>query len=349
MDLLKALSEIAGAPGREERVRDLIKTHVTTAADEVHVDAMGNLFAAVHAKVRTDLTRKVMLACHMDEIAFYARNVDAKGFIRLQQLGGFDVRNLFARRVLIQTRSGDIIGSLNPVGRPIHVQTEEDRKRTLRIIDLFVDTGLPADEVRERVRPGDPVTLIQDFRDLGEVVTGKCMDNRVACWTGIRVLEQVAQAPNLAHDVVVCFTVQEEIGVRGAIVGGYSVNPDIGIAVDVTLAIDQPGIPEEEQITRLGGGAAIKIMDSYSVSDRGLVDEFIDVAEARGINYQLEILPLGGTDAGGLQRARGGCRAITISVPCRYVHTVTETVHKDDLHGAVNLIVAWLDASGTAE
>jgi tetrahedral aminopeptidase len=348
MDLLKALSEIAGAPGREERVRDLIKTHVDPVADEVTTDAMGNLFATVRAKVRSDRSQKVMLACHMDEIAFYARNVDAKGFIRLQQLGGFDVRNLFARRVLIQTRSGDIVGSLNPVGRPIHVQTEEDRKRNLRIIDLFVDTGLPADEVRKRVRPGDPVTLIQDFRDLGQVVTGKCMDNRVACWTGIRVLERIAEAADLAHDVVVCFTVQEEIGVRGALAGGYSVNPDVAIAVDVTLAIDQPGIPEEEQITHLGQGAAIKIMDSYSISDRELVDAFIDVAEVGGIPYQLEILPLGGTDAGAIQRARGGCKAITISVPCRYVHTVTETVHKDDLHGAVNLIVAWLDSSGAA-
>ena len=343
MDLLKALSEIAGAPGREERVRDLIKTHVDPIADEVETDAMGNLFATVRAKQRTDDTRKVMLACHMDEIAFYVRNVDAKGFIRLQQLGGFDVRNLFARRVLIQTRTGDIVGSLNPVGRPVHVQTEEDRKRTLRIIDLFVDTGLPADDVRARVRTGDPVTLIQDFMDLGDVVTGKCMDNRVACWTGIRVLERVATAPNLVHDVVVCFTVQEEIGVRGAFVGAYSVNPDVGIAVDVTLAIDQPGIPDEEQITVLGAGAAIKVMDSYSVSDRGLVDSFIDVAEKSGIPYQLEILPMGGTDAGALQRSRSGCKAITISVPCRYVHTVTETVHKGDLHGAVDLIVAWLD------
>lgn len=348
MDLLKALSEIAGAPGREERVRELIRSHVESICDEVEVDAMGNLFATTRAKVRTEQTQKVMLACHMDEIAFYARNVDSNGFIRLQQLGGFDVRNLFARRVLIQTRSGDIYGNLNPVGRPIHVQTDEDRKRQLRIIDLFVDTGLPADEVKERVRPGDPVTLVQDFMDMGTLVSGKCLDNRIACWTGIRVLERIWGQEELGHDVVVCFTVQEEIGVRGALAGAYRVNPDVGIAVDVTLAIDQPGIPEEEQITKLGGGTAIKIMDSFSVSDRGLVDAFIDVAEAESIKYQLEILPLGGTDAGAMQRMRGGCKAITISVPCRYVHTVTETVNKDDLYATVDLIVAWLEASAAS-
>jgi endoglucanase len=342
MELLKSLSETPGAPGREERVRDLIRSHIESTADLIDVDAMGNLLATIHAKRRTENTKKVMLACHMDEIAFYVRNIDKKGFIRLQQLGGFDIRNLFARRVLIQTRTGDIIGNMNPVGRPIHVQTDEDRKRQLRIIDLFVDTGLPAEEVNERVRTGDPVTLIQDFLDMGEVVTGKCLDNRVACWTGVRVLEAASTISDLSHDLVVCFTVQEEIGTRGAVACGYAVNPDVGIAVDITLAIDQPGIPEEETITALGGGVAIKVMDSYSVSDRGLVDAFVDVAESNSIPYQLEILPLGGTDAGALQRARGGCKAITISVPCRYVHTVTETVAKSDLQAAVDIIIAWL-------
>ena len=342
MELLKALSETPGAPGREERVRELIKAHVEPVCDEVTVDAMGNLFAWRTAKKRTEATRRVMLACHMDEIAFYVRAVDARGFIRLQQLGGFDVRNLFARRVCIQTRGGDLFGNLNPGGRPIHLQTADDRKREVRISDLFVDTGLPADEVREKVKPGDPVTLMADFMTFGEHVSGKCMDNRVACWTGIRVLERLAQVEDLGHDVCVCFTVQEEIGVRGATVGAFEVDPDIGIAVDVTLAVDLPGVADEEQITRLGQGVAIKIMDSYSVSDRSLVDAFIDVAEANDIKHQLEILPMGGTDAGALQRSRSGARAITISVPCRYVHTVTETIHKADLQAGVDLIVAYI-------
>ncbi len=344
MELLKALSQTPGAPGREERVRDLIRQHVEPVADEVTVDALGNLFAWKRATERTESTRRIMLACHMDEIAFYVRNIDAKGFIRLQKLGGFDVRNLFARRVLIQTRTGDITANLNPSGRPVHIQTPEDKGRSTRIIDLIVDTGLPADEVKKRVQPGDPVTLVGHFEDFGPVVSGKCMDNRVACWTGIRVLEALAKLDTLHHDVCVCFTVQEEIGVRGAIVGGYAVEPDVAIAVDVTLAVDHPGIPEEEQITALGQGVAIKVMDSYSISDRGLVDTFIDLAEKNQIKHQLEILPLGGTDAGAIQRARGGCKAITISVPCRYVHTITETVHKEDLQGGVDLIVAYIDS-----
>lgn len=344
MKLLKALSETPGAPGREELVRGLIREHVEPVADEVSVDNLGNLFAWKRATERTEATRRIMLACHMDEIAFYARSVDSKGFIRIQKLGGFDVRNLFARRVRIQTRDGDLFGNLNPSGRPIHLQTADDRNKQPRIVDLFIDTGLPADEVKAKVRPGDPVTLVADFLDLGDMVSGKCMDNRVACWTGIRVLERLAALDHLPHDVCVCFTVQEEIGIRGAQVGAFAVEPDIGIAVDVTLAVDIPGIPEEEQITALGKGVAIKIMDSASVSSRELVDAFIDLAEAQEIPHQLEILPLGGTDAAALQRARSGAKVLTISVPCRYVHTVTETVHKGDLQAGVDLIVAFCSA-----
>jgi endoglucanase len=340
MKLLKTLSELPGAPGREEKVREFIRERVEPYADEVRVDALGNLIC--RKKAASGDGDKVMLACHMDEIAFYVRNIDEDGFIRLQQLGGFDVRNLFARRVRIQTRDGDeILGNLNSSGRPIHIATEEERKKIPKIHELFVDTGLSADEIRERVRPGDPVTLVQDFIEMGGLASGKCLDNRVACWLGVRVLEQLADQ-DIDVDLHVVFTVQEEIGVRGAITSSYDIDPDIGIAIDTTLAVDTPGVPDEEQITALGDGVAIKIMDSYSVSNKELVDEFIELAEANEIDHQFEILPLGGTDAGALQRARSGSRAITLSIPTRYIHTVTETIHKDDLHAGLALLVAYL-------
>lgn len=342
MKLLKTLSETPGAPGREERVRELIQSHLQNVADEMEVDNMGNLFAWKRATSPGDNTQRVMLACHMDEIAFYVRHVSDDGYIRLQQLGGFDPRNLHARRVLIQTRQGEIVGNMNPGTKPIHVQTPEDRKRPTRITDLFVDTGLSPDEVKAKVKVGDPVTLMADFVEMGEHASGKCMDNRVACWIGIRVLEALARLEERHHDVCVCFTVQEEIGIRGAQVAAKRVDPHVGIGIDVTLAVDIPGSSPEDRITALGEGVAIKIMDSSMVSDRGLVDEFIDTAEKNEIPYQLEILPFGGTDGAALQRGGSGSRALTISVPCRYVHTVTETVHKKDLQGAVDLIVAYL-------
>ena len=339
MELLKILSEMAGAPGREERVREYIQTQVKDHADEINVDAMGNLICL--KKGSSPDAKRVMIACHMDEIAFYVRSIDDKGFIRLQHLGGFDTRNLFARRVRIQPRKGeDIFGNMNPGGRPVHIATPEERKKIPEVHEFFVDTGLPADEVKKRIRPGDPVTLVQDFMQMGDLATGKCMDNRVACWIGIRVLEQLK---NPTDDVYVVFTVQEEIGVRGAVTSSYEVDPHIGIAIDVTLAVDLPGVGEEEQITKLGEGAAIKIMDSYSVSDKDLVDAFIEVAEKHEIPHQFEILPMGGTDAGALQRARSGAKVLTLSVPTRYIHTVTETIHQKDLHATVQLLIKYLE------
>lgn len=339
MDLLKHLSELPGAPGREEHVRSYIQDQVDPLADEVRVDALGNLICVKRGT--SDDARRVMLACHMDEIAFYVRRIDDKGFLRVQQLGGFDVRNLFARRVRVETRDGEeIFGNLNPGGPPVHIASAEDRKKIPEIKEFFVDTGLSKDELEKRVRPGDPVTLVQDFIELGELCTGKSLDNRVACWVGIRLLERLSEV-DIADDLYVVFTVQEEIGVRGAITSSYDIDPDVGIAIDVTLAVDTPGVADEDQITRLGQGTAIKILDSYSVSDKELVDEFIRLAETHEIPHQYEILPLGGTDAGALQRARGGCKAITLSVPTRYIHTVTETLHKRDLEATVDLLVKY--------
>ena len=339
MEILKILSELPGAPGREEKVREYIKSQVQQHADEVRTDAMGNLICRKKPTTGGDAER-VMIACHMDEIAFYVRHIDDDGFIRIHNLGGFDNRNLFARRVRIQTRDGEeIIGNLNPGGRPVHIASDSDKKKIPKIHEFIVDTGRSAEELKERVRPGDPVTLVQDFVEMGDLVSGKCLDNRVACWVGIRLLEALNES---AYDIYVVFTVQEEVGLRGATTSGYDVDPDISIAVDTTLAVDTPGVPGEEQITALGEGVAIKILDSYMVSNKELVDRFIELAENREIKHQYEVLPLGGTDGGAMQRARSGSKAVALSIPTRYIHTVTEMVHREDLHATVELLAAFL-------
>lgn len=341
MKILKQLSELPGAPGREERVRAFIQDLVTKYSDDVQTDAMGNLICLKKGSAKTP--KKVMVACHMDEIAFYVRSIDDKGFIRVHHLGGFDTRNLFARRVRIQPRKGeDIFGNLNPAGRPIHIATPEERNKIPTTAEFFIDTGLPVEEVKKRVRIGDPVTLVQEFQEFGDLASGKCLDNRAACWVGIETLKRLKKN---ANDVYVVFTVQEEIGVRGATTSSYAINPDVGIAIDTTLAVDTPGVSEDEQITKLGKGTAIKIMDAYSVSDNALVEQFIALAEKHKIPHQMELLTMGGTDAGALQRARGGSRAITLSIPTRYIHTVTETIHKDDLKATVDLLVKYLETT----
>ena len=339
MELLKKLSEMPGAPGREELVRELIIAEVKAHVDELRVDAMGNLHC--RKKAVGEGVERVMVACHMDEIGFIVRHVDDKGFARVQQLGGFDVRNLFARRVRVRTRSGQVlIGNLNPGGPPLPIATAEDRKKIPRISELYVDLGLSSERAKELVRVGDPVTLVQDFIELdGDLVSGKTLDNRVACWLGVRLLQRVEKTP---FDLHVVFTVQEEIGTRGAMTASYQVKPHISIALDVTLAMDTPGVGAEHYITELGKGCAIKVMDAGTVSDKELVDRFIELAERREIPYQLEVLPFGGTDNAAQQRSGIGSKAIALSVPTRYVHTVTETLHKKDLYATLKLLEAFV-------
>lgn len=344
MEFLKALTETPGVPGREERVRDLILERTRGLFDEHRIDPMGNLICrkkpgrAIRPRGRA---QSVMLACHIDEIGFYVKFIDKEGRLRLNPAGGFDTRTLLARRVLVQGKK-DLIGVLNPAERPIHVATEEEKKKTYKVGEFFVDLFRPKAEVRRLVRVGDPVTLIQPMEVVGKVATGKAMDNRIATWVAVNALRKAGRRS--PYDIYFVATVQEEVGCRGAGTSAFGVEPDIGIALDVTFACDTPGVSDDEAVTRLGQGVGIMIMDGLSISNRGLVDEFIALAVKKKIKHQLEVLPLGGTDAATVQRAGSGRRAITLSIPTRYVHTVTESVHRDDLDAAVNLLAAWLVA-----
>ena len=281
-----------------------------------------------------------MVSAHMDEIGFYVRHVDDKGFLRVQNVGGFDTRNLFARQVTVHTATGDLVGVMNPATKPIHISTPEERKKIPEMAEFAVDLGRSAEEVKKQVRVGDPVTLIQTFQDLGEVVTGKALDDRVNCYILVEVLKKLQ---NPVHDIYAVFSVQEEVGLRGALTSAYSLEPDIGIALDTTLAVDTPGAPVEQSVTRMGEGVALKVMDSSAISTRWLLDEFIALAERTGVPHQFEVLPLGGTDAGAIQRSRRGVAALTLSIPSRYVHTVTEMVAKSDVEASIKLLTRYLE------
>ena len=342
MEFLKALCETPGIPGREERVREFLQKYTEGWWDSTDVDRVGNLWGRLKAaKPNSGEEKSVVLACHMDQIGFYVRHVDDEGYLRIQQAGGFDTRNLFARRVLVMTsKGGDIVGILNPATKPVHVASPEERKKIPAISEFVIDTGLPKEKIKEIVRPGDPVVLEQTTIEMGDLVCGQCMDNRISQWVGLNAIKKARGSH--VYDIDWVGTVQEEVGLRGATVAAQTSKADVGIAIDVTLAVDTPGISKEEGITRLGQGVAIKVMDSSAISDRSLFEEFVELAENNNIKYQYEVLPLGGTDAAALQKFGPGRRSICLSVPCRYVHTVVETVHKDDLNAAVDLLVAWL-------
>jgi tetrahedral aminopeptidase len=341
LDFLKQLSETPGIPGREERVRDLIEKHAKKHFDKITTDSMGSLICSKKPKGKK--LPKVLVACHIDEIGFYVRHIDDRGFLRLNNVGGFDTRNLFARRVKVQTTGGEeLLGLMNPMGRPIHIAKEDEKKKIPEIGEFLVDLCIPADQVKAKVKIGDPVTLVQDFAEIGDVVTGKCLDNRVASYV---ILEALAKAgKNLKYDLTVAFTVQEEVGLRGAGPAAHAVRPDIAIALDTTLCCDTPGVPDDERVTQFGKGVAVKVMDGSSISDRSLVDQMLTVAQGKQIPIQLAILPRGGTDAGAMQRSRDGIKTVTVGIPTRYIHTITESIHKTDLQAAIDLLAAFLSA-----
>ncbi len=206
--------------------------------------------------------------------------------------------------------------------------------------DLFVDVGLSEKDVKEIVCVGDPVTLRQDFLSYGDVVSGKALDDRCGLYVGI---EAIKRAKDIACDLFFVGTSQEEVGLRGARVAGHAINPDIGIALDVTVAADMPGVSDSERVTKSGDGVAIKIKDAASISHPGLVREFRRLAKERDIAYQLELLPHGGTDAGSLQIAQSGVAVITLSIPTRYVHSVVESADVGDIEAAIDLLAAFLE------
>ncbi len=336
-DLLKKLCEMPGVPGREEQMRSLVSRELAPLTDEISVDAMGNLIAFKKGKGGP----KVMLAAHMDEIGFMVKFIDDRGFLRLQPLGGWDPRTLFAQRVWVHGFAGKtLLGTLMPAAKPVHLLTAEEAGKQPKIEEFFVDLGMPGDQVKAQVELGDMVTMARTAELVGENVVSKTLDDRLSVF----IMIEAMRALN-AHtaDIYAVATTQEEVGLRGATTAAYALQPDIGVALDVTLANDYPGGSESEQVTKLGNGAAIKIMDSSTISHPKLVRHFRDIAEKHDIKYQLEILPRGGTDAGGIQRSRSGVPSITLSTPTRYIHTVNETANIGDIEAAIALLARYLE------
>ena len=342
LDLLKRLCETPGIAGVEDRVREIVMPELRQSCDEVSTDALGNVIAIKRgAGEVSGPRRKVMLAAHMDEIGFMVSHVAADGFLRLQPLGGFDPRALFQQRVQVHTRSGESYrGVLAPAAKPAHLLEGADREKAPKLAEFYVDLALPGERVKEAVAVGDMVTLDRTTEEIGDCLIGKAFDDRLSVFIMIEALRALR---GTGCDIYAVATVQEEVGLRGAATSAYAIEPDISIALDVTLAVDLPGSAEQDQVTRLGQGTALKLMDSSSISNPKLVRAFREIAEREGIAYQLEILPRGGTDAGAMQRARGGSAAITLSTPTRYVHTVNEMAHKDDIEAGIALLARVLE------
>lgn len=343
-ELLKRLCETPGISGREERLRSLAAEELRPLSDTLEADVMGNVIAT---KKGASGGPRVMIAAHIDEIGFMVKHIDERGFLRLLPVGGWDPRVMMAQRVLVHGFAGQTLrGALMPGVKPRHLLTDEEAKKALKVEDFMVDLGLPGEKVKAQVEIGDMVTMDRTCERVGDMVMSKTLDNRLSVFVMIEALKRL-KGKSLTSTLLAVATTQEEVGLRGTIPAAFTLKPDIGLALDVTLAVDYPGGPEPEQVTKLGGGAAIKITDSSLICHPKLVRHFRDVAEAKGIKHQLEILPRGGTDAGGIQRSRGGVPSFTLSIPTRYVHTVNEMAHVDDIEAAIALLAAYLEEAHT--
>ncbi len=335
LDLLAELCETPGPPGREERIRAVARRELEPLADSVEVDPLGNLIAR-RAGGGGPL---LMLSAHMDEIGFMVTHVEDGGFLRLVPLGGFDPKTLTAQRVVVHGRE-DRLGVLGT--KAVHLMTDEEKRKAPALDDYFVDLGLPADRVRELVRPGDVVTRERAMARLGDLVTCKSLDNRAGLYVMIEAMRALGDH---ACEVVAVASVQEEVGLRGARVATSRVRPRIGLAIDITLANDGPDAKPHQRITTLGGGAAIKVYDTSAIVPRAVVDHLVAVGEERGIPTQLEVMVRGGTDTRELGLSGDGAMAGCVSIPTRYVHQVVEACHPDDLDNAVALVVAFCETA----
>jgi endoglucanase len=322
--LLKKLSEVVALPGYEKNIREVIIEEIKPFVDEYSIDPLGNLIARKGKKTENGL--RVMITAHMDEIGLVVSHVDENGFVKFKNNGALYGRNMVSSRVQF----------LNGTKGMVYAEKFSDETKVPTLNQLFIDVGAtsPADCP---VKIGDMAGLEGSFIDLGDRVISKAMDNRVGVAVLIQALKSIENSP---HEIYFVFTAQEEVGRKGAQVSGYSIHPDVGLAIDVTATGDTP--QKLPYPMKLDAGPAIKIKDPGAISNRELVNTLRDIAESNNIPHQYEILEGGTTDASMMQIARSGVKVGALSIPCRYVHTPSEMVSIRDLENTLKLTLGFL-------
>ena len=321
--ILQTLVETPGPSGSEHVIREKIKAEIQGHADEVYTDALGNLIARKGALKEGG--KRIMISAHVDEIGLMITHVDDNGFARFLPIGGINPLTCLGGRVLFMNGTQGVIGM---------ERLEKDEHPELA--KYFIDTGATS-KADSKVGVGDVCGFERPLLDLGKRVVAKSMDDRVAAAIAVEALKEVKPGVN---ELFFVFSVQEEVGIRGAITAAYGVDPEIGLAVDVTRTGDTPlGVKME---VALGNGPAIKVRDSSFIADPRIVKWMVNEAKAQKLPYQLEVLEAGGTDGAAMQRTRAGVPAGCLSIPCRYIHSPSEMVDRDDVENSVKLLVGLL-------
>jgi len=339
MELLKKLCEADGISGHEESIVSIFREALEGNADSFSMDAMKNV-TAFKSGTSGDSRLKVMLAGHIDEIGFLVYNIDDKGFVSVVPVGGWDPANILGHIVRVHTRKD---GILTAVMHRRWEATQKARETTPEYDKLYLDFGMPHDEVAEKVSRGDWVSMNTDFREMGDCLVAKAFDDRIGAYI---IIEAMKRYDNPSIDVYAVGTAQEEVGLRGSTVAAQTIKPDIAVAVDITGSGDTPGYPSRMKIAELGGGVTIKQMDSSVISSTSLVEFMRKVAEKNEIDYQMEILVRGGTDTSSMQKFSPGAHSTCLSIPTRYGHSPVAVINKHDVECAIDLLVAFLNEIG---
>lgn len=324
---LEKLSNASGVSGYETEIRQVIKNELSSHVDELYTDSIGNLFAV---KKGHEDGPKVMVAAHMDEVGLFIDSIDSNGFVKFRKIGGIDDRVLLSQHLYIgEKRSPGVVGM-----KPIHLQKSADRGKVIGSDDMFIDVGATSKDKAEKfVKPEDTAIFATKFSQSGDILRGKAFDDRAGCGVLMELLKR--GCPFTIYGV---FTVQEELGLRGAKVAAYALDPDFGFALEGTTAGDTPTKRDVSPSTNMGAGPAITIMDGTTVSDRRLVDLLADTAKKENIPYQFKRTITGGTDAGAMNRTREGVPSVTVSVPVRYIHAPVGMMRLSDFENTIELM-----------
>ncbi|MCX7749006.1 MAG: M42 family metallopeptidase [Clostridia bacterium] len=331
--LLKELTELNGVSGNEDEVRNYIKEKALSLADEVKIDSIGNVIAYKKGK---SSKKRVMLSAHMDEVGFMITGYGEGGTLKFRCVGGIDERILPGKRLIVgEKKLPGIIGC-----KPIHMQEREDRSNNIKLKSLYIDIGAEKKDEAEKLVPlGEYAVFQSEYMEMGEdVIKAKALDDRVGCAILLEALKG-----DYDFDLYACFTVQEEVGLRGSEVSSYAVKPDLAIVVEGTTCSDVPEVSEYDYSTLLGEGAALTIMDRTSYADKDLVNFLYNLGKEKGIKVQFKKTTTGGNDAGKIQRSRGGVKVASVSVPCRYIHSPVSVMSKRDYESVKALVLTALE------
>lgn len=337
--LLKKLTEARGVSGDEGEVRSLIRREIEAYVDEIKVDRIGNLIAIKRGKVNAP---KIMLAAHMDEVGLIITRITDNGMLKFHTVGGIDDRILVSKRVKVGTKNiAGVIGS-----KAIHLQEREDRNKALQQKQLYIDIGATSREMAEKiVEPGDYVVFNSDYVEFGEHrIKAKALDDRAGCAMLMELLKG-----SFDCTILVAFTVQEEVGLRGAGVAAYHLEPDLAIVLEGTTCSDVAGVEDHLQATQLGKGAVLSLMDRSSIAHGEIVEQLVRIALKKDIQFQYKETTFGGNDAGKIHVSRGGVPTASVSIPCRYIHSPVSVMDQRDYDACLGLMRSFLEEAANLE